>query len=107
LDGHKFDVKDEEKPVLPLHWSCRCTYIPIPKDPLLKLTEKGPAATKGGEKVEFTTENYNQWLRRQVTEDPEFLKDVLGPARFELFKEGKISLSAMSTHGRIKRLSEL
>jgi hypothetical protein len=50
---------------------------------------------------------FTQWLKQQLDKDPDFVKSVLGPTRFELFKKGKISLSAMSTHGRIKRLSEL
>lgn len=39
--------------------------------------------------VEHTTENYNQWLTRQLKEDPAFVRSILGKTRFELFKAGK------------------
>jgi DNA relaxase NicK len=90
--------------------NCRCVYVPVPKEieGFPRLTkETRPAIKELGKEVEHTTESYSQWLRRQVKEDPEFVKDVLGPTRFELFKKGKISLSAMSTNGRIRKLSEL
>jgi hypothetical protein len=68
---------------------------------------KRPAVKEAGTDVSQFKGTYNEWLKEQLGKDPQFVRDVLGPARFELFKEGKISLSAMSTHGRIKRLSEL
>lgn len=57
--------------------------------------------------VEHTTENYNQWLTRQLKEDPAFVRSILGKTRFELFKAGKITLEKMVVGNRIKRLSEV
>ena len=57
--------------------------------------------------VEHTTESYSQWISRQVTEDPAFAMQVLGPTRYQLLKAGKITLEKMTVGGRIKRLSEL
>ncbi len=57
--------------------------------------------------VEHTSETYSAWMKRQLEEDPAFVRRVLGKTRFELFKAGKLSLSGMVTDGRIKRLSEL
>jgi hypothetical protein len=107
-DGTIFDV-DEDKPVLPLHWNCRCTYIPLPKEikGFPRLTEGTRPAVKDITDVSQFKGSYNEWLTGQLETDPEFVLSVLGPSRFELFQKGKISLSAMSTHGRIKRLSEL
>ena len=59
------------------------------------------------ERVEHTTENYAQWLRRQVEEAPAFVRSILGKTRFELFKAGKITPEKMVVDGRIKRLSEI
>ncbi len=57
--------------------------------------------------VEHTTENYSQWLRRQLREDPAFVRSILGKTRFELFKAGKITLEKMVVDGRLKKISEL
>jgi len=57
--------------------------------------------------VEHTTENYSEWITRQVEEDQTFAREVLGRTRFELLRDGKITLDKMVVDGRIKRLSEL
>ena len=64
-------------------------------------------STSTAYRVEHTTENYAQWLRRQVEEAPAFVRSILGKTRFELFKAGKITLEKMVVDGRIKRLSEI
>ncbi len=122
-DGKEFAM-DEDKPVLARHWDCRYVYVPVlkkwsdlagPKSKIskqrlreLEKMDVGPRpAVKDITDVSQFKGSYNEWLQAQLETDPEFVKRVLGPGRFELFKKGKISLSAMSTHGRIKRLSEL
>ena len=50
---------------------------------------------------------YQQWLKRQLKEDPGFVRHVLGKTRFEHFKAGKLTLNRMVSHGRIKGLAEL
>ena len=35
-------------------------------------------------------ENYTAWMKRQMDEDPAFVRRVLGKTRFELFKAGKL-----------------
>ncbi|GFK92216.1 hypothetical protein NNJEOMEG_00038 [Fundidesulfovibrio magnetotacticus] len=108
---------------LPEHWRCRCMWLPR-----TSLSGKFPQVERPATKhdartvhhrdgststkftvsdVEFTRENYSQWLKRQAVEDPAFVRRVLGPARFDLFRAGKLSLDHMSTSGRILRLSEL
>lgn len=41
--------------------------------------------------AEHTMENYNQWITRQLKEDPAFVRRVLGKTRFELLESGTIS----------------
>jgi len=130
LDGKEYG-KDEIRPQLPLHWRCRCTYIPLPptwKELGIDLEEvvSERAAVKhttrtvhhrdGSTSTKFTPDDvklvsgkttYTQWLKSQLEQDPAFVKDVLGPKRFELFKSGKLDLKAMATSGRIKSLEEL
>ena len=57
--------------------------------------------------VDFFHGTYQEWMRRQLEEDPAFVRKVLGPARFELFKSGKLTLDKMVTAGKIKKLSDL
>jgi hypothetical protein len=49
--------------------------------------------------------NYEDWLR---TQDEETQKEVLGPARWELWKGGKLSMTDMvHQNGRALTLGEL
>jgi len=130
-DGKIFK-KDESRPVLPRHWRCRCTYIPLPKTwrelgldrdemeegtrPAVKHSGRTVRHRDGSTSTKFKVESvehvpqsmtYQSWMKGQLDKDPDFVKSVLGKTRFELFKEGKIELKTMSVNGRIKRLSEL
>jgi len=59
------------------------------------------------ESVDHTQETYAQWIQRQVHDDPDFARQVLGKTRYELLKRGKITLDRMVVDGRIRRLTEL
>lgn len=106
LDGKVFGV-NEAHPSVPLHWQCRCCYVPVIKSikGVPDTSDKRPSVTDDG--VGTFTGSYDAWLRAQLESDPDFVKDVLGPGRFELFKQGKISLSSMVTDGQIVKLSDL
>ena len=130
VDDKKIFKRDEPRPSLPRHINCRCVYVP--KMPTWRelgadvddLDGPARAATKESsrtvhhrdgststkftvEDVEFTTESYSEWISRQVHDDPDFARQVLGKTRFELLKNGKITLSKMVVDGRIKKLAEL
>lgn len=114
LDGQIYK-KDELKPNLPLHFRCRCTYIPEIKPLVVKGVEvkfpRGdrPAVTGSGAdyKVERWKGDYNSWLKHMLEKDEAFVKDVLGKTRFDLFKSGKLSLDGMVSEGKIIKLSDL
>ena len=123
-DDGKLFKKNAARPSVPRHPNCRCTYIPVFGDATLSGVERpatkhdertvhhrdGSTSTKFGvAEVEHVPaqENYGQWIRRQLEEDPDFVKQVLGRTRFDLLKKGEISLSKMVVDGRIRRLSEL
>lgn len=98
---------------LPEHWRCRCLWIPrtslsgkIPQveRPATKHSERtvhhrdGSTSTAFSVRdVEFTRENYSQWIKRQAVEDPAFVRRVLGPTRYNLIKGGKINIKHMTT----------
>jgi len=106
-DG-KFYEYDENKPPLPKHWNCRCVYIPEVKTEFQDKDGKRIAKDPEG-KSTYVPEGmtYNTWLKKQLASDPAFVKDILGKARFEMFKDGKLTLNSMVAEGRIKNLSEI
>ena len=131
MDG-KLYKPGEPRPSLPAHWRCRCLYTvvtPTWRDlgvDIDEMADTGRTTVKhtgktvhhkdGSTSTKFKVaevdrtqpgENYAAWMKRQLEEDPAFVRRVLGKTRFELFKAGKLSLSGMVTDGRIKNLSEL
>jgi hypothetical protein len=108
-DGKVFKL-GEPKPVLPRHWSCRCCYVPVPKDSdLIPDVEGSRPASKCAknfiryltvEAVEHTKENYQGWLKRMAREDPAFVESVLGKRKADLFRAGKLTLSRMAVVGQ-------
>ena len=131
LDGKVYKL-DAPKPSLPLHWQCRCTYLPVTKT-FKELgvdvpePKKNPRTTvkhsarkvnhkDGSTSTKWTVESvskvkagttYRQWMKSQLEADPAFVRQVLGKTRFELFKSGKLILNQMVYQGRIKNLTEL
>lgn len=122
-DGRLFR-KNAARPSVPRHPNCRCVFVPVFGDATMKGVERpatkhdertvehrdGSTSTKFSvESVEHVPaqENYAEWISRQVSEDPAFVRQVLGKTRFDLLRKGEISLSKMVVDGKIKKLSEL
>ena len=98
---------------LPEHFRCRCMWLPIVdmknakpgKRATVKHSERWVNHRDGSRSREFTpddigffTGTYNEWMKRQLGDDPAFVKKVLGQKRFGLFKAGKLTLKQMSSH---------
>ena len=106
LDGKVYLFKDGdiEAPLLPLHPFCRCCYIPLTKS-WEELGVKVPENKKGEAKA-FTGNplkdqlTYGQWLKKQPVA---VQKEILGPARFELWDSGQIELKQMTGRRGILR----
>lgn len=84
LDRQEFEF--DKGPVPPIHPNCRSTTLPItnPKYDFLDVgktrsAEFGPVAAET---------DYYQWLKRQ---NPEVVKEALGPTRAKLFLDGGMS----------------
>ena len=99
---------DHKGPQLPLHVHCRCCYIPVTKT-WKELGSKIPEHITGKSKAPFMgnvlpRQSYEQWLLKQTDE---FQKDVLGPARYKLWKKGEFPLKKMATTKKVLTVDEL
>lgn len=127
------DPKPNEKP--PLHPNCRCVLIPLTKSwEELGHTGKTPPEYLPGERpFGYTGEKapkgfgdvrqyadptmwagqvadtmkYNDWLKKMDGADPEFVQDILGKARYGLWKKGKTKLTSMISGNEVLPLDEL
>lgn len=103
VDDGKLFMPNFPKPNIPRHYNCRCIYAPETVD---KSDVKRPINKLDG-KSEKTTKSYQQWMKSMLSTDPEFVESILGPTRFKLFRDGKLTLDKMIQDGKIKRLSDL
>jgi SPP1 gp7 family putative phage head morphogenesis protein len=99
LDGKVFK-EIEDAPKLPKHPNCRCLLVPLVKgmeeddEDDTRASEDGPVPAK----MTFT-----DWLK---TQPDEFARDILGPVRFSMYKEGT-DLSGFVAGNRILTLKQL
>ncbi len=91
----------------PYHWRCRTTLVPVLKD---EYAREIPASTRpsvgpdGVEQVSSKT-SYGEWLARQPAS---FQRDVLGPARYELFIKGELPIDRfVDDNGKTLTLQQL
>ena len=114
LDGLMWDM--DGKPIghstpftrPPLHFNDRCVLSPVTKT-YKELGIDLPEPTAGKRASEFGTESgkttFSAWLKRQ---SPEYIEEVLGKGRAELWRAGKISLADLTSGtGRPLTLEEL
>jgi SPP1 gp7 family putative phage head morphogenesis protein len=116
IDGNDFPYPGGP----PAHWNCRSTLIPITKsfeeligsdklsdeqkNALANIESESVRASMGG--PVDSDMSYEEWLRGQPEETQ---IDILGPARHDLFKRGKITALADLIHqnGRPLNLEQL
>lgn len=96
LDGTEWRWDDPQAPRHPLHWNCRCRYVPIVDYDALDIPRPdwGDAtrAAAGGPVAHGTT--YEGWFKAQSAT---LQNDILGPARAELYRTGKMGLRDLVT----------
>jgi len=81
-------VIEGKPPPQPLHPNCRCVMVPVMK----------------GMEEQYRSPSYAEWLSRRNDEE---LMDILGPARFLLFKRGFTPDRFVIRDGRVLTLKEL
>lgn len=85
FDGNVYDLDDPRRPRLPRHPNCRSEYVPV----------------VDGETFEG---NFEEWLERQSEKDK---KEILGPARYQLYKKGMKLSGFVDSEGNTLPLAEL
>lgn len=110
LNGKPLNKRAEGKQFknVPIHWRCRSNILPIIKS----FRELGidlddvRGLTRSSLNGEVPREmNYEQWFDNQSEKDKE---KYLGKGRFELYKDGKITLSDLvSQKGKVLTIKEL
>lgn len=124
LDGQEWPIKAENKPPMPLHIRCRCTWLPVTvtyRELGLDIDELEDAARPytirklkaidegGTRKIEAVGQHQGDWASWLETRSKKFQLDALGPGRYELWQSGKVSLHDMVDRktGRLLTLKEL
>lgn len=125
LDGKQWDKEynpighDMAFPGPVAHIGCRSTQIPVLVSYSELVEDKEVAAILDTLSVDNSTRasmggqvdggmNYDQWLKEMEAEKEGFAKDMLGPARYDLWKKGKLSMEDMvGQNGRELTLEEL
>ena len=110
-DGRVFAFDAEYQPKPPLHWNCRSTTVPVVRrftdvngrnirstpTPAQRAAIDGPTSAR---------ENYGEWLFRQPREIQ--LLHLEDPARVDLFRQGKLSITQFSdTDGNLLSIERL
>jgi hypothetical protein len=97
----------------PRHWNCRSVEIPITrtfKELGIDLPEFDPSTTSRsatGAPVAADM-SFGAFLKRQEKRGPQFVDDLLGPGRAQLWRDGKITLKQLvDQNGRPLTLREL
>lgn len=104
-DGDEWELGSAEIQTPPLHPNCRCVLAPVVDWEGLGIEppEPGTRASAGGPVP--ATMDYEEWLRGQPDE---FQREVLGPGRYKLFTEERMSLRDMiRTDNTVIPLAEL
>jgi hypothetical protein len=105
LDGQVFD-KEESKPTVPIHFGCRCEYVPVLKswkEMGLEGDELPPGMRSSLDGAVPATMTYQEWLAKQSKQTQE---DIMGPARANMFRSG-VALTDMVDRGKVLTLKQL
>lgn len=117
-DGNVTDL-----PFLPVprHWNCRTILVPIlySWEELANKFHGNSTLAKELDNVDESTRSsmdgqvpasmtYEDWLTQKDETDPNGVRDMLGPGKYELWKEGRVSLQDLiDNHGNPIPLDEL
>lgn len=107
LDGETWPVDKPPSEPPPVHPACRCIMAPVTRSwrELGIDRDELPRTTRASMDGQVpASQNYRDWFSRQSAD---FQRDVLGPARFELFRSGAIDFEDMVKSNRVLNVDEL
>jgi len=114
---YNFSVEDDESYIAKgfVSHNCRCFYSPVTWS-WQELAKREKVKYTNNQKDKFTSKladtlTYEQWLKKlEKSTDPlerAMPKEILGPKRYELWKNGKIKFTQMATDNKILNINEL
>jgi hypothetical protein len=98
IDGVEYSV--EKAPKLPLHLRCRCLWLPKVRGMPEYLPDDERASFEGPVSASL---KWKDWLK---TLPDEYVQDILGKARFEMYKNGA-NVGDFYEDGRVLTIKEL
>ena len=98
FEGKPLNSHSISKPVIPVHWNCRSTWLPITKsfDELVGVKlkdnlENSVGRTEMDGQIASKT-SYEKWLKKQPISKQ---KEILGKGKYKLYKKEKLTLKEM------------
>jgi SPP1 gp7 family putative phage head morphogenesis protein len=94
-----------DAPAVPQHPRCRCFYAPVTRswrEMGLDIDDPGHRRRMDGKRPENM--DFESWLKRQPVERQ---VEVFGPARHDLWSNGRLRMDRFSDQGRVLNLGEL
>jgi SPP1 gp7 family putative phage head morphogenesis protein len=105
LDGKTWRLDDPKGRKPPAHWLCRCTTVAVIDWKGIGLTPPAPGTRASTDGPVSAGLDFETWLRGRSAESQ---NEMLGRARAELFRAGKVSLQDLTaTDNRVLSLNEL
>jgi SPP1 gp7 family putative phage head morphogenesis protein len=102
LDGETWDsAADADVPVVDTHPLCRCVLVPVIKDAEDLGLEPSTRASFSGQVPE--TMQYPTFFRKQSAK---FQRTVLGPTRYRLWRQGRLTLGDFATAAGVRSVSQ-
>jgi len=99
----------EETPRVPIHMRCRCWLEasqegkPIAEQPFRVFDEEGELTV-----YKFPSEmTHNEIMQTMVKIEPDFVKEALGPKRFEMLASGKLTVDKLYYQNKLRTIKEL
>lgn len=101
-------------PVVPVHDSCRCTYMPVTKSirellgmpPADETPEQNQARASMDGRVPAST-LWPDWLDRKEKQTPGFARGILGATKYDAWVAGELKLGDVVRGGRERTLAQL
>jgi SPP1 gp7 family putative phage head morphogenesis protein len=108
FSGHVYDLQSVSGVLVAggiITSNCRCVLVPVVKSSqALGLSQVGPRTRASFSGQVPASQNYRQWFTQQ---DAEFQREVLGPTRYNLYTQGRVSFGDFATPNGVRSVHDL